>query len=75
MIPLVSFSILILSYVGLENFAATIQTQLINELKTMARHTMDNLSHQMFERIADIQFLSASYILTSSNLTISEKMD
>src|SRR4030095_11670673 len=75
MIPLVSFSILILSYVGFQNFARTIQTQIINELKTMASHTMANLSHQMFERIADIQFLSSSNILTSSNLTLPEKMD
>ncbi|CAN5582596.1 hypothetical protein BH23THE1_BH23THE1_22000 [soil metagenome] len=75
MIPLVSLSILILSYVGFQNFATTIQTQIINELKTMASHMMVNLSIQMFERIADIQFLSASNILTSSNLTLSEKMD
>ena len=75
MIPLVSFSILILSYVGFQNFATTIQTQIINELKTMATHTMENLSHQMFERLADIKFLSSSNILTSSNLTLSEKMD
>ncbi|TVP41051.1 ATP-binding protein [Candidatus Nitrosocosmicus arcticus] len=75
MIPLVSFSILILSYVGFQNFVTAIQTQLINELKTMASHTMNNLSHQMFERIADVQFLSTSNILVNSNLTISEKMD
>ena len=75
MIPLVSFSILLLSYVGFQNFATTIQNQIVNELKTMATHTMENLSHQMFERIADIQFLSSSNILTSSNLTLSEKMD
>jgi signal transduction histidine kinase len=75
MIPLVSFSILILSYVAFQNFAATIQAQLINELKTMASHTMDNLSRQMFERIADIEFLSSGNILVNSNLTKSEKMD
>jgi signal transduction histidine kinase len=75
MIPLVSFSILILSYVAFQNFAATIQAQLINELKTMASHTMDNLSRQMFERLADIEFLSSGNILVNSNLTKSEKMD
>ena len=75
MIPLLSLSILILSYVAFQNFAATIQTQLINELKAMASHTMDYLSNQMFERIADIQFLSASNILVNSNLTKSEKME
>ncbi len=75
MIPLVSFSIMILSYVAFQNFAATIQAQLINELKTVAGHTMDNLSHQMFERLADIEFLSTGNILVNSNLTLSEKME
>jgi signal transduction histidine kinase len=75
MIPLVSISILIVSYVGLQNFATTIQAQLINELKVMASYTMDNLSYQMFERVADIQFLSTSDILVNPNLTQSEKID
>lgn len=75
MIPLLSFSVLLLSYVAFENFSTTMQMQLINGLKTMASHTMDNLSRQMFERLADIQFLSDNDILGNSNLTNQEKVN
>ena len=36
---------------------------------------MDKLSRQMFERTADIQFLSNNNILTNPKFTFSEKMD
>lgn len=51
------------------------QMQLINGLETMASNTMDNLSRQMFERLADIRFLSDSNILGNSNLTNQEKVN
>lgn len=75
MIPLLSFSVLLLSYVAFQNFATTMQMQLINGLITLASHTIDDLSQQMFERIADIHFLSDSNILGTSNLTNQEKVD
>ena len=75
MIPLVSFSILLLTYIDFQNFTTALQSQLINELKTIATHTMNDLSHHMFERVADIKFLSESNILENSNLTTREKMD
>jgi signal transduction histidine kinase len=49
--------------------------QLINGLETIASNTMDNLSRQMFERLADIRFLSDSNILGNSNLTNQEKVN
>lgn len=75
MIPLLSVSVLLLSYVAFQNFATTMQMQLINGLKTLATHTMDDLSEQMFERLADIRFLSDSNILGNSNLTNQEKVN
>lgn len=75
LIPLLSFSVLLLSYVAFQNFATTMQMQLINGLETMASNTMDNLSRQMFERLADIRFLSDSNILGNSNLTNQEKVN
>lgn len=51
------------------------QMQLINGLETIASNTMDNLSRQMFERLADIRFLSDSNILGNSNLTNQEKVN
>jgi signal transduction histidine kinase len=75
MIPLVSFSILLLTYIDFQNFTTALQSQLINELKTIATHTMNDLSHHMFERVADIKFLSESNILENSNLTTREKTD
>lgn len=75
LIPLLSFSVLLLSYVAFQNFATTMQIQLINGLETMASNTMDNLSRQMFERLADIRFLSDSNILGNSNLTNQEKVN
>ncbi|WP_415311551.1 ATP-binding protein [Candidatus Nitrosocosmicus sp. FF01] len=75
LIPLLSFSVLLLSYVAFQNFATTMQMQLINGLETIASNTMDNLSRQMFERLADIRFLSDSNILGNSNLTNQEKVN
>lgn len=51
------------------------QMQLINGLESIASNTMDNLSRQMFERLADIRFLSDSNILGNSNLTNQEKVN
>ncbi|NOJ31002.1 MAG: hypothetical protein DA329_02530 [Candidatus Nitrosocosmicus sp.] len=66
---------MLLSYVAFQNFATTMQMQLINGLETIASNTMDNLSRQMFERLADIRFLSDSNILGNSNLTNQEKVN
>jgi signal transduction histidine kinase len=75
LVPLVSLSIFLISYLGLNNFTNTIQSEIITELKLVAINLMDKLSRQMFERTADIQFLSNSNILTNPKFTLPEKVD
>jgi signal transduction histidine kinase len=75
MIPLLSSSIILISFIGLLNFTNSIQSEIINELKLVAFNLMDKLSRQMFERTADVQFLSTSNILTNPNFTLPQKMD
>ena len=75
LVPLVSLSIFLISYLGLDNFTKTIQSEIITELKLVAINLMDKLSRQMFERTADIQFLSNSNILTNPKFTLPEKVD
>ncbi len=75
MIPLLSSSIILISYIGLLNFTKTVQSEIINELKIVAFNLMDKLSRTMFERTADVQFLSTNKILTNPNFTLPQKMD
>jgi signal transduction histidine kinase len=75
LVPLVSLSIFLISYLGLDNFTKTIQSEIITELKLVAINLMDKLSRQMFERTADIQFLSNSNILANPKFTLPEKVD
>ena len=75
MIPLITISTMILSYIGIYNFITTVQNEIIDELKIIAYNLMDKVSRQMFERYADIRFLSTNNILGSQNVTLSEKMD
>jgi signal transduction histidine kinase len=75
LVPLVSLSIFLISYLGLDNFTKTIQSEIITELKLVAINLMDKLSRQMFERTADIQFLSNSNILANPKFTLPEKLD
>jgi signal transduction histidine kinase len=66
---------MILSYIGIYNFITAIQSEIVNELKIIAHNFMDKLSRQMFERAADIRFLSTNNILSNPNVTLSEKMN
>jgi methyl-accepting chemotaxis protein PixJ len=75
MIPLLSSSIILISYIGLLNFTKSVQSEIINELKIVAFNLIDKLSRQMFERTADVQFLSTNNILTNPNFTLPQKMD
>ncbi|MGN6709210.1 MAG: sensor histidine kinase [Candidatus Nitrosocosmicus sp.] len=75
LIPLVFLSIFLISYIGVVNFTRSIQSEIINELKLVAINLMDKLSRQMFERTADITFLSNNNILSNPNITLSEKMN
>ena len=75
MISLVSVSIVIISYIAIDNFTKTIKSEIENEFKIVAVNLMDKLSRQMFERLADMHFLSISNILGNTNFTLPAKMN
>jgi hypothetical protein len=75
MIPLLSSSIILISYIGLLNFTQSVQSEIINELKIVAFNLIDKIPRQMFERTADVQFPSTNNILTNPNFTLPQKMD
>ena len=75
MIPLVSASIAVLSFLAIDSFARTVRSEIMTELETVTENIMDKLSRVMFERVADIKFLSTGNILSSPNFTVSEKVD
>ena len=66
LIPLVFLSIFLISYIGIVNFTNSIRAEIIEELKLIAINLMDKLSRQMFERTADITFLSNNNVLYES---------
>ena len=75
MVSLVSVSIVIISYIAIDNFTKTIKSEIENEFEIVAVNLMDKLSRQMFERLADIHFLSISNILGNTNFTLPAKMN
>jgi signal transduction histidine kinase len=75
MISLVSVSIVIISYIAIDNFTKTIKSEIENEFEIVAVNLMDKLSRQMFERFADMHFLSISNILGNTNFTLPAKMN
>jgi signal transduction histidine kinase len=75
MIPLVSASIMVLSYLAIDNFAKTVQSEIVTESETITENIMDKLSRTMFERVADVRFLSTGNVLSNPNFTIQEKVD
>src|SRR5687767_1503045 len=75
MIPLVSVSIVVISLLAIDNFARTIQSEIVTELEIVTENLMDKLSRVMFERVADIKFLSTGNVLSNPNFTITEKVD
>jgi signal transduction histidine kinase len=75
MIPLVSASIMILSYLAIDNFAKTIQSEIVTESEIITENIMDKLSRTMFERVADVRFLSTGNVLSNPNFTMPEKVD
>jgi hypothetical protein len=75
MIPLVAGSLGIISILAIDNFAKTIRSEIISELEIIGANLMDKLSRVMFERVADIKFLSSGNVLSNSNFTMDEKVD
>ena len=75
LIPLVSVSIFVTSLLAINNFARTIQSEIVAELEIVTENLMDKLSRVMFERVADVRFLSTGNVLSNPNFTIPEKVD
>ena len=74
-ISLTSASIIVTAFIATQNFTNTLNSAVKENLNTQSVNLMDKLSRLMFERVADIHFLSIGKILGSSNLTLAEKMD
>ena len=70
-----SMSIAVSTYIAVDNFSKRVRSDIANEFKVVATDLMDTLSRQMFERIADINFLSTSNILSNNNFTLPAKID
>ena len=68
-------SIAVTTYIAVDNFSKRVRSDIENEFEVIATNLMDKLSIQMFERLADIQFLSISNILSNSNFTLPAKLD
>jgi signal transduction histidine kinase len=80
MISLVAISIVVPSVVALNTFTSSLETEITDELRQEALSSMDKLSRLMFERIADLKFLTDPGNLVISgtdgnNFTTAEKVE
>lgn len=75
MVSIVSMSIAVSTYIAVDNFSTRVRSDIENEFEVVAINLMDTLSRQMFDRLADIKFLSISNILSNNNFTLPAKMD
>jgi len=80
MISLVTTSIVVPSVVALNTFTSSLETEITDELKQEALSSMDKLSRLMFERIADLKFLTdrGNVVISSTesnNFTTAEKVE
>src|SRR5574342_665297 len=75
MVSVVSVSIAVTVYIAVNNFVRTVQSEIENEFTVIATNLMDKLSRQMFDRIADIRFLSSSDVLGNENFSLPAKID
>ena len=60
MISLVTAAIVVPSIIALNTFTRSLETEITEELKISALNAMDKLSRLMFERLADLRFLTYS---------------
>ncbi|HZD35415.1 MAG TPA: sensor histidine kinase [Nitrososphaeraceae archaeon] len=80
MISLVTTAIVVLSVVALNTFTSSLETEITDELRQEALSSMDKLSRLMFERIADLRFLTdpGNVVISgtqSDNFTTAEKVE
>ncbi|MPZ05803.1 MAG: HAMP domain-containing protein [Nitrososphaeraceae archaeon] len=79
MISLVTSAIIVPSIIALNTFTRSLETEITEELKISALSAMDKLSRLMFERLADLRFLTypGNTMISSSddNITLEEKVE
>jgi signal transduction histidine kinase len=80
MISLVTTSIVVPSFVALNTFTSSLETEITDELKQEALSSMDKLSRLMFERVSDLNFLTnpGNIIISGTqdnNFTMAEKVE
>jgi len=79
MISLVTSAIIVPSIIALNTFTRSLETEITEELKISALNAMDKLSRLMFERLADLRFLTypGNTVISSSydNVTLEEKVE
>jgi hypothetical protein len=79
MISLVSAAIIVPSVIALNTFTTSLEAEITEELKISALNAMDKLSRLMFERLADLRFLTYpnNTIITNSsdNISLGEKVE
>ncbi|MGI8831834.1 MAG: sensor histidine kinase, partial [Nitrososphaeraceae archaeon] len=74
-LPVVVVSILTISAIALNNFFVSTKNEIIDKLKLTGDSTADKISRVMFERVADIKFLSDSNLLSDPDINLIQKVN
>jgi len=74
-LPVVIVSILSISAIALNNFFVATKNEIIDKLKSTGNNIVDKTSRVMFERVADIKFLSGSNILSNPEINLIQKVN
>ena len=74
-LPVVIVSILSISAIALNNFFVATKNEIIDKLKSTGDNIVDKTSRVMFERVADIKFLSGSNILSNPDINLIQKVN
>ena len=74
-LPVVIVSILSISAIALNNFFVATKNEIIDKLKSTGDNIVDKTSRVMFERIADIKFLSGSNLLSNPDINLIQKVN
>ncbi len=74
-LPVVIVSILSISAIALNNFFVATKNEIIDKLKSTGDNIVDKTSRLMFERIADIKFLSGSNLLSNPDINLIQKVN
>lgn len=74
-LPVVIVSILSISAIALNNFFVVTKSEITDKLKSTGDNTVDKISRVMFERVADIKFLTGSNLLSNPDINLIQKVN